>query len=254
MNRNVFVIVTLFFLFANCVGLGFEPLDKNTDRKIKTTKNIGLLGFYPFVTKVSQERTGNMVYTTTWSELSFEDDLKNELGIGKPVKEYKVLKTKSISKENFLKLMDFYLKDTKRSGLQELENIIEFDKTASVMNLKYYNLDYYIFSTFLPASNSCDETLMSAAKGLLGILSIGLISTERECTVFSKYFIFDKNYKLIKEFSYHKTYLIKMGWFVSGKLPGMFASNSFNRYPPVPVIKYEMQRFKYDLIDFLNSK
>ncbi|MCW7493819.1 hypothetical protein ND861_15125 [Leptospira sp. 2 VSF19] len=190
------------------------PIDKKNTKL--TTKNIALIGFYPYSYKHEVEGR----YTRVTATLDYNQSLKPNFAKGKPIQSFsKVGENSKISYENCVSFVKDYLQTVKVSGKQELESFIDFEmigsKTIPKCKVKTDNIDFYITGVLGEPFSGPQERpfrLVNELKSALSLLTLFIFPTEKNIEVDSKFYVYDSRLNLLEVSDYKRDMINTTSW------------------------------------------
>lgn len=253
--------VTAFVFTAMCTSYtAREParIPSEGDLGVLRDKKIALIGFYPFDTKITDSYvSGNMRHTTTMAFLNYKTSMKGDLQFGQPIDKIESTGVRDdVSKEKIKAFVTAYLTHVKRSGIEELAQVLEMkgkseENAEGSIKLKAHDVDYYVIGIHLPA--------FAQEEGATGVLTffpfvftMGTFPMIKNMQSEGRFLVFDKDLNLVEEFNYKGTYRVMMAWWANFQA----TEGNFFENKPRPVKTYlpEMKEFTSDFAKFLSEQ
>ncbi|MBI3396173.1 MAG: hypothetical protein HY042_10090 [Spirochaetia bacterium] len=179
------------------------------------TLKIALVGFYPFTSRVTGSYVSGNTRTTTFeASVDYSMDQKGTMPYGKHVKEFPVKETREIPDAEFKRIVLLLVSDTKRSGLEEMGHILDYDQKTKKYFLKVRDVDYYIFATHTPAFQTTinQNPLATIGSAFAFLFTFGIFPMDAEKLITSRFQVVDKNFQLVKEFKHQGSFFTRISW------------------------------------------
>ncbi|MBP6740597.1 MAG: hypothetical protein KA146_11425 [Leptospiraceae bacterium] len=191
------------------------------------------------------------------TDLSFDNNVRQNqfLEYGKGFHQLNSNEVNSnISQEKLKEFLIIYLRDTKRLGLSEVENLLSIPKEkedTDTIRMKNFNVDYWVIGIYRPNYDIVRgnvKGVKAALSAFAFILSLGIFPFWDEEGVTAKFYIFDKDLNQIGEIenkSIHDS--ITAWWLFGGARRGYPVSPEANFYKP------NLQQFSKELVSVLKK-
>lgn len=251
------LLISVPAFFIGCTSLHYRYYSK-TPGKLPDSSKIALIGFHPFkVGSISSSRSGRTTTTTTTVVVDPENSLKSLLKVGKPAESFPVKGIRYDLKEETVRaFMEDYISLVKKSGIDELAYLIDaqkIDEKKSKLQFKNIDADYYLVGALLPPfqKTASDSGIGSV---FLHFISYGIFPVERYFRSESKFYLYDRNLKMLKKFEYDGVYSYYSAYWATQDADCTWLFCASKSTPPSKVFESDVKQAEVEAVDFLLNK
>ncbi|MCB1178991.1 MAG: hypothetical protein KDK36_15505, partial [Leptospiraceae bacterium] len=219
-NMNFLKLLPLFILFISCNHYFIlrDSPETNITEELKN-KKVTLIGFCSYRISSSERKVGKVKTTTTRAILDTSYCAKEFFEFGTPIEKqtFKGIRNDVPEKvkQDFIL---YFWNNTGMEGIRELNPIL-IEKNKKLF-LRDSDSDYYV-QGFVNPPMGTTPTLLGFTVGLTtifpAIATLGTIPAFNQFQYTMKIRVFDKNFKLIKEYNYENKTFWKMASWWKGK-------------------------------------
>ena len=245
MKKLLFLLI--IGILAGCKTVSFAPTNEIADFGKIDRKKIALVGFYHFKTT----RTGNMIH----AEIDYENSMKEQIRIGVPVEQIPVTGNAAIKEEDAGPFFNNYMKNVKRSGLPEMNKVL-ITKEKDKLSMQKRNVDYYVVGAFdgpfglaAPTGKGDLYFILTVFPSLATLFTLPILGEEK---VKAFIYVYDKDLKLVKEFTIEDKFSTRVAWWNFNKknLPEKMDEKARRRFLSENLIK----KTEAELFHFIGKK
>lgn len=249
-----FILIILLTLIATSCKVKsyireYKP-EFNSTSMAKIPK-IALIGFNPYFT--TSTTVGKTITTT--AKPNHLRSMKSIFEIGKDIRTFPVNGIREDLEEKDIKSFAKTLINTGELGLA-----VESQKTEDNQRkykLKKIDCDFYLVAVFMPGFTNVKSGLTLSSYLFLGIPSVVTLGTIPFFTgnhTESFFFLYDRNLKLIRVFSYKNYYSTMEAWWTTNYPEEDTERFHTPRAPTYITYKPDIEQAQDDIIRFLSSK